>query len=175
MISLCVINKKSLIYAVNIFLGSCICWYSLTHLGLPDPMWAIITVILVSDPDLSTLMTLSKMRVINTLVGCVAGFVCLLAFGYNPWISFCAAAIVIIVITSLENYPANWRLTPVTIFIVMNASKNATTYHEEVMYSVMRAGEILFGCIIALIVSYTQVKLTLFARSRMESWKHHWE
>lgn len=175
MLSLNVINKKSLVYAVNIFIGSCICWGALTRLGLPDPIWSIITVILVSDPDLSTLMTLSKMRVINTIVGCVFGMICLLAFGYNPWISFCAAAVIIIVITSLENYPANWRLTPVTVFIVMNASRSATTYYEEVMYSIMRAGEIISGCIVALCVSYAQVKLTLFARSRMESWKHHWE
>jgi len=169
------INKKSLLYAVNVLVASSICWIGLVRLGIANPLWAIITVILVSDPDLSTILTLSKMRVINTLVGCAFGIVALMAFGYNPWISFCAAALIVVIVTSIENYPANWRLTPVTVFIVMNASKDAANHHDELKYALMRAGEILSGCLVALGVAFVQVKSTVFIRSRMESYKRHWE
>ncbi len=154
------ITSKSLLYPFNILIGSAICWYGLVLVGISNPIWSIITVILVSDPDLTTAITLARVRVINTIVGCVAALVSLLAFGYSPWSSFLTAAVIVLVVTSVEHYPANWRLTPVTVVIVMDASRKAMTYHDEMFNAIARAGEIAAGCAVALIIAMAQIKLT---------------
>ncbi|HEU5047907.1 MAG TPA: FUSC family protein [Rickettsiales bacterium] len=160
------LTSKSVLYSVNILLGSIICWYSLSWLGMQDPIWSIITVILVSDPDLSTAITLARMRVINTIVGCAVGLITLLIFGYNPLVSFFAASLIVFVITCIEGYPANWRLTPVTVIIVMAASRDAVTYHDEIYYAVARAGEIVAGCLVSLSIAITQVKAVTLVRHK---------
>jgi len=160
------ITKKSFIYAVNIFLATNLCWYGLVWLGANNPIWAIITVILVSDHDFGTAMYLSKVRALNTVVGCVISLVSLTIFGYSPWASFLTVMATILFITSIENYPANWRLAPVTVAIIMDASRNATTYHDEIRNAIIRTGEITAGCIAALAIVAINIKLGALLRRR---------
>ena len=48
----------------------------------PTAQEAVITVMIVSDPDLSTAVGLAQARIINTSVGCLIGFASLALFGY---------------------------------------------------------------------------------------------
>jgi len=148
------LTQKSLFYSAKTLLGSGICWYGLTLLGMADPIWAVITVIIVSDADLSGTAVLAKARVINTAVGCVSGIVSLLLFGYSPLLSLVTAAVTVLFVTSLQYYPANWRLAPVTVVILMDAARQAVNKGEAIFYALTRTVEIGAGCAIALFLAF---------------------
>jgi len=143
-------TKESLFYSAKTLLGAGICWYGLRISGVNNPIWAVITVIIVSDADLSTTATLAKTRVINTVVGCISGIIGLSLFGYTPLICLLTAAATVLLVTSIEHYPANWRLAPVTVVIVMDAGRQAVGKESEIFYALTRAGEIGLGCVVAL-------------------------
>jgi len=148
------LTQKSLLYAVKTLLGAGICWYALAWLGVDNPIWAVITVIIVSDADLSGTATLAKARVINTAVGCASGVLSLLFFGYSPLICLLTAAVTVLFVTSLQYYPANWRLAPVTVVILMDAGRQAVDKQAAILYALMRTVEIGAGCVVALFLAF---------------------
>lgn len=159
-----IFKRKALLYASKTFLGATICWYGLQFCGIANPVWAVITVILISDPDLTTTFGLAKARTINTLVGCFFGLGSLLLFGYNPALTLLTVALTVLCVTLIEKYPANWRLAPATVIILMDASRGATSHQEEINYVLMRVGEIGAGSAVALILSalYTKYAFKIF-------------
>jgi len=141
---------KALIYASKTLLGALICWYGLLFLGVANPIWAVITVMIVSDPDVTTTLNLAEARAINTAVGCAVGLVTMLLFGYSPEASLFAAAFTVFVIMLIDRYPANWRLAPATVIILMDAGRLATSHREEITYALLRLIEIAVGCAVAI-------------------------
>lgn len=142
--------QKSLLYASKTMIGALICWGVLHLIGIDNPMWAMITVVLVSDPDLNTARTLVAARVVNTIVGCAIGLSALLLFDFSLWVALAAAALTILVITSIERYPTNWRLAPVTVLILFDAARNAASPQDEIHFALLRALEIGLGSAVAL-------------------------
>lgn len=153
------VTQKSLLYASKTFIGAVACWAVLHLLGIANPIWAMITVVLVSDPDLNTARTLVAARVTNTIVGCAVGLTALLLFDFSLWIALGAAALTILIITSIEQYPTNWRLAPVTVLILFDAARHAATPQEEIHYALLRAFEIGLGSGVALALAliYTRI------------------
>jgi uncharacterized membrane protein YccC len=148
------LTQKSLLYSAKTLLGACLCWYGLTAFGVDNPIWSVITVIIVSDADLSTTATLAKVRVINTAVGCASGLISMLLFGYTPLVCLLTAAVTVLFVTSLQRYPANWRLAPVTVVILMNAGSQAVGKEAEVILALLRAVEIGVGSAVALLLAH---------------------
>lgn len=147
------LTKISVSYVVIILLGTTISWVALTYMGIANPIWAVISVVLVSDPDSTATKQLVKTRVINTLVGCVLGLFSLLLFGYNPVVIIITVAITTLFVTTVKHYPANWRLAPATVIILSDAAHAAVGHSEQFYFALLRAGEIAFGCCIAVILS----------------------
>jgi len=155
------LTQKSLFYAAKTLLGAGICWYALMWCGVANPIWAVITVIIVSDADLSGTAALAKARVINTAVGCLSGIVSLLVFGYSPMICLLTAAITVLFVTSLQYYPANWRLAPVTVIILMDAGRQAVGKEEAILYALLRTAEISVGCVVALVLAFAFSRIAI--------------
>lgn len=153
------LTQKSLLYASKIFIGALACWGILLLVGISNPLWAIITVVLVSDPDLSTARTLVIARVINTIVGCTVGFATLASFGFTLPVAIATITLLVLLITSIENYPANWRLAPVTVLILLDASRVAATTQQEVHFALLRAIEIGVGSLVALVLALLYTRL----------------
>lgn len=153
---------KSILYTAKTLIGGTLCWYTLAWLGITDPIWGVITIILVSDPDIDTTASLAKARIINTIVGCLMSLISLMLFNYTPLVMLGTAALTVLLITAHERYPSNWRLAPVTVIILMDAARQASTHADELHFALMRAGEIVFGCFIALMLAhaYTRFKQT---------------
>lgn len=153
------LTQKSLLHASKTFIGAVLCWAVLHWLGIPNPIWAMITVVLVSDPDLTTARTLVAARVTNTIVGCAVGLTALLLFDFSLWVALAAVVLTILVITSIEHYPTNWRLAPVTVLILFDAARNAASPQEEIHFALLRAFEIGLGSAVALGLSliYTRI------------------
>ena len=153
------LTHKSFVYASKIFLAASICWYGLTLAGIENPIWAVITVMVVSDPSLKTTFGLAKVRVINTFVGCAVGLASILYFGYSPINMILTATFTVACVTFTSRYPVNWRLAPVTVVILMDAGRLAQTHEEEFHYVMMRVMEIGIGCAVALALAGVYTKL----------------
>ena len=161
------LRQKPLIYASKIFFCTLICWYGLLWAGIPNPIWAVITVLVVSDPSLTTTFGLAKVRAINTIVGCIFGLGSILAFGYSPLIMILTAAMTVFFVNLLSRYPVNWRLAPVTVVILMDAGRLAETHQEEFHYVLLRLLEIGVGSAVALGMAGIYTRLA--NRGRQES------
>ena len=148
------LTQNSFLYASKTLLGALICWYGLEWIGVANPLWAIISVVIVSDADFSGTMKLAQARVVNTAVGCISAITALVIFGYSPWCCYLTAAGTVLIITSLDFYPANWRLAPVTVVIVMDAARHVSDKKHEILYALERGKEIIFGCAVALILAF---------------------
>ncbi len=153
------LTQKSMLYASKIFIGALACIGILALLRVDNPLWAIITVVLVSDPDLNTARTLVIARVINTIVGCTVGFIALTTFGFTLPVAIITITLLVLLITSISNYPANWRLAPVTVLILLDASRIAATAQQEIHFALLRAIEIGVGSLVAMVLAllYTRV------------------
>ena len=66
-------NVLGLRFAINVFIGSTITWYTLTLIPETNPIWAIASLIAASDPDVVEAARMFKCRIINVLVGCAVG------------------------------------------------------------------------------------------------------
>jgi len=161
------LNQKSIIYASKIFFCTMICWYGLILIGIQNPIWAVITVFVVSDPSLTTTFGLAKVRIINTIVGCIFGLSSILFFGYSPLTMILTAVITVFCVNLITRYPVNWRLAPVTVVILMDAGRLATTHEEEFHYVLMRLLEIGVGSTVALGMAGIYTKLA--ARKKEET------
>lgn len=151
-------------------LGCLICWFGLQFAGIEHPIWAVITVLIVSDPDVRTTLGLAEARAINTMTGCLIGMGTIVLFGYSPVASLFGAALTVLLILMIDKYPANWRLAPATVVIVMDAGRLAQTRTEELLYALSRMGEIAVGSIVAigLAMVYTRILEAIRARSELK-------
>ncbi len=152
-------SHKSFIYASKVMIASLICWYGLILFGITNPIWAVITVFVVSDPDLNTTFGLAKVRGLNTIVGCTLGLASIFYFGYSPLVMILTAAFTVMLVMRVPRYPVNWRLAPVTVVILMDAGRLAQTHEEEFHYVMLRVMEIGIGSFVALALAGIYTKL----------------
>ena len=60
-------------YAVRIFIGTTTLWILLRKIGDTHAIWAMISLIIVTEPDVHIALTTFKARIFNTLLGCAIG------------------------------------------------------------------------------------------------------
>jgi uncharacterized membrane protein YccC len=143
-------KREAIAYAIRILLGSVIVWWSLYYLHDDKKVWALISIIVVSDPDFSTVRKTIVARTINTVTGGALGILFILLFGINVWSLFAAITVAVIISTSFKNYPASWKLAPVTVVIVMAPSiMEGNAWREAMTIALTRTGEVLYGCLVA--------------------------
>lgn len=160
---------KALLYASKTLLGCLICWFALRWTGIEHPIWAVITVLIISDPDVRATLALAQARAINTAVGCAIGMMTIWIFGYSPVASLFGAALTVLIILMIDVYPANWRLAPATVVIVMDAGRFAASRREELLLAMARLVEIALGCAVAIALAwlYTRIIARLKARQKV--------
>lgn len=157
-------TRNSLLYVFRIVLGCLISWGLLFLLHIDRKEWALISVIIVSEPDFDNLRNNTISRVINTLSGCAIGLVFLLATGVNFISMIVAITASILISTSYPRYPSAWKLAPVTVVIVMAPSiQTHATLGAALIIALTRAGEVLVGCVVAFLLGL------IFAR--IHRWK----
>lgn len=165
--------EKALLYASKTLLGCLICWFALQWAGIEHPIWAVITVLIISDPDVRTTLALSQARAINTAVGCVIGMITIWLVGYSPIASLFGAALTVFVILMIDRYPVNWRLAPATVVIVMDAGRFAQTRNEELLLALSRLIEIALGCVVAIALAWIYTRLIERVRAHRQQRSPH--
>jgi uncharacterized membrane protein YccC len=141
-------------YAFRIFIGCIIAWFVLDRVSHHNPLWALISVITVTEPDLSAALQAFYSRVLNTLIGCTVGLIFLYLLGPAPvWILLGVTASVFLC-TSLISVPGSWRVAPVTVVIVMTPGVLVGDRSASLSVAIERTIEVLLGCAVALVITY---------------------
>lgn len=144
-------RRNAALYLGNILLGSCIVWYGLPALGMPAPYWALISLIVIIEPDLALLRANFRTRLINTISGSAVACLSLLLLGASFQALLLALGLAVLVAMLLEHYPANWRLAPVTVVILMSAALSPHGTGPEWQLALLRVVEVLAGSVVALL------------------------
>jgi uncharacterized membrane protein YccC len=145
---------EGLRHAVDIFLGTSILWVCLREIGDRNPVWAIVSFIVVSDPDLGIAWPNFRSRLANTAIGCTLGVLSLLVFGTNDWMLPSVLALSVLVCTNLIKTPGNWKIAPATSALVITSALVEKSSQIGFEQSLRRAEEVLLGSLVALFVSW---------------------
>ena len=114
-------HAQDLRYPTNVLLGTLILWVVLRGLGDSNPVWAIISFIVVSDRDVRVAWPNFVSRFANTLIGCTRGVICLLVFGLKDWLLPSALALTSLVCTSVIRTSGSWKLAPATSALIITS------------------------------------------------------
>lgn len=152
-------RKNSLVYLVKILSGSLILWFGLRAIGFTSPYWAIISLIIVTEPDITQAKANFRARLINTLTGCVVACIALIIFGATFWAMLIALTGAVIIAMLWQNYPTNWRLGPATVVILMSAAFSGAGLHEEINLALLRVVEVIAGSTLALLQTVIYIGL----------------
>lgn len=144
---------KGLHYATEVFLGTLILWVFLRGIGDRNPVWAIISFVVVCDPDLRIAWPNFLSRLANTLVGCATGVLCLLIFGLKDWLLPPVLAFTALVCTDIIKMSGSWKLAPATSALVLTSALVGNSNLTGLEQALLRTGEVLLGSLVALIIS----------------------
>ncbi|MGH8460561.1 MAG: FUSC family protein [Stenotrophobium sp.] len=152
-------KKNASLYAVKIFTGSVMLWYGLRACGIAEPYWALISLIIVTEPDIAQAKANFSARTINTLTGTLSAGLLLVSMGPS-FISLLLSMLLALLVAMLaHNYPANWRLAPATSVIIMSATFGGGGLHQELHFALLRVIEVLTGSAVALLQSLVYATL----------------
>jgi len=70
-----------------------------------------------------------------------------------------AVTLAVLAALMVHNYPANWRLAPTTVVVLMSAAANGSEFHEELDFALLRVAEVLAGSMVALLQALVYVRI----------------
>jgi uncharacterized membrane protein YccC len=146
-------------FAINVFIGSTITWYTLTRVADTNPIWAIASLVAASDPQVLEAARMFKCRITNVLVGCAVGLLVLVFGGSSEWKLPLALAVSVLVSSYVVHIQTMWRQAPITAAIVIAAG---LTHHSKltgVENGLHKVAEVIFGCLVGLIVTWAMSKV----------------
>lgn len=148
-------NRKALLYVARLTLGCGIVWQTAPLLRLPQVVWALVSVIIVSEPDFTAVRETMRTRLINTFAGCAIGVLFIYIAGANEWTLMAGIATAVLLSTSFRKYPTSWKLAPVTVLVVMiNSVIQHTAWQEAERVAMERTLEVLYGSSVAFILGW---------------------
>ena len=147
-------------FAINVFIATVIVWFTLIGLGVRNPIWAIASMVAAADPEPIEARRMFRCRLTNVLVGCVVGFGMLLING-SDWMLPLALAVTVLISTYLVRVKTMWRQAPITAAIVLAAGISQGTRGAGFESGLHKVGEVIFGCLVGLTVSWLMSKVWL--------------
>jgi uncharacterized membrane protein YccC len=150
-------------FAINAFIATTIVWFTLQTWGIRNPIWAIASMMAAADPEPMEARRMFRCRLINVLVGCAVGFGTLL-LGNSDWMLPIALAIAVLISSYLVRIKTMWRQAPISAAIVLAAGITQGTRSAGFESGLYKVGEVIYGCIVGLVVSWLMSKLWLVQR-----------
>jgi len=145
------LRENAFIYIIKLITGSLIVWFGLRAVGITEPYWAMISLIVVTEPEIVQAKKSFRARVINTINGTIAAGLALWIIGPTFVAMLVAMTVATLIAMSIENYPNNWRLAPNTTVVLMSAALTGTGLSEEIRLAMYRVLEVLTGSTVALL------------------------
>jgi uncharacterized membrane protein YccC len=146
-------------FAVNVFIGSTLTWYALKSMADTDPIWAVASMIASSDPVVKEAARMFKCRITNVLLGCAVGLIFLVIGGSSEWKLPLALAVTVLLSSYVVRIQTMWRQAPITAAIII---ATGLTHHSKltgVEYGLRKVAEVIFGCLMGLLVSWVMAKI----------------
>ncbi len=151
-------------FALNVFIATNIVWYVLQDIADTNPIWAIASMIAASDPQVTEAVRMFRSRIINVLVGCVVGLAFVVLGGPSEWKLPIALAVTVLLSSYVIHIPTMWRQAPITAAIVIAAGLTAHSELSAVEHGLHKVAEVLFGCFVGVMVSWSMSKIWPIAR-----------
>jgi uncharacterized membrane protein YccC len=152
-------NVTGLHYAVRIFIGTTAVWLHLRSVGDADAVWAVISVIVVTEPQMQTAWLTLGSRIVNTVIGCTTGLLFLLLAGPAIWVLPLALTATILVCTDVVRSSSSWRLAPATAALIIASAAVEQSRIGGAEVALHRAGEVVLGCTVAFRVTWCMSKI----------------
>jgi uncharacterized membrane protein YccC len=149
-------------YAVRVLIVTTIVWLVLTVLGDDNPIWGLISLVTVSEPELETTVFNFKSRFLNTIIGAAIGLALLVAIP-KPYEQYWAVpvgmAAAVLFCTAVFAAPGNWKIAPITVGLVMAAGVREQSRAVGLETAWKRTGEVLLGSLVAVAVTWVALRL----------------
>ena len=149
-------RRLSFRYAVRVMISGSIVWILLAGLAHADPLWGLISSVVVTDLKFEGAVNSFVSRMLNTLIGCGTGLLFLRAFGSlgaSPGMVLLAMALSIIVSADFIHVPISWRIAPITTALVMTPAYLSHSPEAAWRASLERTGDVIIGSVAAVAVS----------------------
>lgn len=154
-------NTVGIHYAVRIFIGTALLWLITQAMHASSPLWAIISLIIVTEPQMRLAWLAFRTRMLNTFVGSVVGFAVLASAGPSPWAFVPAIAFTALLSTYVNRVQQGWRLAPITTALVLSAGLTQQSAANGMMVALERTFEVFLGSAMALLVSVLMARIWL--------------
>lgn len=151
-------------YAVRILIGCILVWFVLKLIHHTNPLWALISVITVTEPELGAAFLAFNSRMANTLIGCAVGLSFLYLLGPSYWSILLGIIVSVILCTHYIRVPGSWRVAPVTVAILMTPSVLGAGRDAGLAVAIDRTEEVLLGSAAALLITYVASVIQRFIR-----------
>ena len=145
-------------FAVNVFIASIIVWITLRFFTHAYPIWALASMIASSEPVVKQGLKMFR-SLINTSVGCAVGLLFLSVGEPTAWKIPFTLAIAVLLASYVVRVPVMWRQAPITATVVIAGSLSTHSNIVGVVSGLRRVVEVIFGCVVALVVSWLMAKI----------------
>jgi uncharacterized membrane protein YccC len=152
-------------YAVRVLISGAIVWFLLAVVAHVDPLWGLISAVVVTDLKVKSALNNFASRMLNTLIGCGTGLLFLKLFGASAWVVLLAMALSVIIASDVVRVPISWRIAPITTAIVMTPAYLLHSSHAGMTAAIQRTGEVVVGSVVAVIVSVASAGLLRWLRA----------
>ena len=146
-------------FALNVLIASAILWILLRRISDSNPIWAIASMIAASEPVVKEAARMFKARIINVLVGCVVGLAFMLIGGSRDWKLPLGLAVAVLISTYFVPIKTMWRQAPITAAIVIASGLEHHSKLTGIEHGIHKVAEVLFGCLMGLVVSWLMSKI----------------
>lgn len=121
-----------------------------------DPMWAIISFVLVYDPDVQAAWKAGVSRLALTIFGSVLAMALVFAFGLQKWVLPVGLAVSALVCWAFVNSRAGWRVVLVTVALIIGSSLLQASMGPYI--AVTRSIEVTAGSLLAIVFAHLAAK-----------------
>jgi uncharacterized membrane protein YccC len=140
------------VLTLKLSLGFALLWLAREELH-GDPLWAYISLIVVSAEPASGSWKASVARFTNTLVGGAIGLAALWALPLSPVSVGLAVAVTVFAGSAFLGSPTSWKLAPVTTAIVMGQAILQNSREIGLESGSRRVLQVLVGSLLAVLIS----------------------
>ena len=147
-------QRYAAVYLIKIGCGCVLLWFGLRAAGIDNPVWALISLVLVVEPQWAAATLNVRARVLNTLLGCTVAALAAWLFGsgFAALLASTLAATAFAMV--VRGFPGNWRLAPATALILSAAAIHERVMSREFELVGLRACEVLAGSGMALLMAW---------------------
>ena len=145
--------------ALNVFVATSLLWIVIRQWAGLNPIWAISAMLASSDPHVDVALSHARSRLINALLGCATGFTFLVLGGSRDWTLPLALAATALLSSYIVRVPVMWRQAPITAALIVASGIEHHSRKVSIEIGLRRVAEVLFGCLLGLVVSWLISKI----------------